>query len=82
MIESGEHASITDLARAEHINQSYACRLLRLTLLAPDIILEILNGRQSHDLMLKDMLKPLPTDWVSQRAILIRRDHSKRSATE
>ncbi len=70
MIESGEYASITELARAEHINQSYACRLLRLTLLAPDIIVEILNGRQSHDLMLKNLLKPLPANWGKQRQCL------------
>src|SRR4051794_26130794 len=44
-IESGEYASITELARAEGVNESYACRLLRLTLLAPSIITDILNGR-------------------------------------
>ena len=32
MIESGEYASIAELANAEKVNQSYACRMLRLTL--------------------------------------------------
>ena len=58
-IESGEYASITELAKAEGVNQSYACRLLRLTLLAPAIVGEILNGRQNTDVMLRQLLKPI-----------------------
>src|SRR5690242_10168448 len=41
-IENGEYGSITELANAERINDSYACRLLRLTLLAPSLVTEIL----------------------------------------
>ena len=52
LIESGEYASITDLAAAEKINQSYVCRILRLTLLAPEIVEAILDGRQSPTLQL------------------------------
>lgn len=69
-IETGEYASITELAKAENINQSYACRMLRLTLLAPNIITEILNGRYSSDLMLKRLMKPLPVHWDEQIAAL------------
>src|SRR5712692_4546474 len=36
MLESGEYASMSELAKAEKINFSYLCRVLRLTLLAPD----------------------------------------------
>jgi hypothetical protein len=36
MLESGECASISELAAAEKIDRSYLCRVLRLTLLAPD----------------------------------------------
>ncbi len=49
-IESGEYNSISELASAERINQSYACRLLRLTLLAPSVVTEILDGRCRSDL--------------------------------
>ena len=69
-IESGEYASITELAKAENVNQSYACRILRLTLLAPSIITEILDGRYSADLMLKRIMKPLPVRWDEQIAAL------------
>src|ERR1051325_6787994 len=36
ILENGEHASLTELAKSEKINLSYLCRMLRLTLLAPD----------------------------------------------
>jgi hypothetical protein len=65
-IESGEYASITELAKSENVNQSYACRILRLTLLAPTIVTTILDGRNSHHLMLKRVMKPLPVQWDKQ----------------
>jgi hypothetical protein len=65
-IEGGEYASITELAKAEGVNQSYACRILRLTLLAPAIVVEILNGRKSSDLMLKQLTKLFPVRWDEQ----------------
>jgi hypothetical protein len=70
MIESGEYATITELAKAEHVNQSYACRMLRLTLLAPYVVTTILNRRDSSDLMLKQLMKPLPVRWDEQAAKL------------
>ena len=45
MLEQGAYASITELAAAEKINQSYVCRVLRLTLLAPALVETILDGR-------------------------------------
>lgn len=64
-IESGEYASITELAKAQRVNESYACRMLRLTLLAPAIVVDILNG-QHHGLMLKQIFKPFPDRWSEQ----------------
>ena len=68
-IEQGEFLSITELAKAERINQSYACRLLRLTLLSPEIVQAILDGRQSADLTLHHLLQPFPSDWEAQREV-------------
>jgi hypothetical protein len=76
MIENGEHASITDLAKAEGVNQSYACRMLRLSLLAPNIVTAILNGRHDSDVMLKQLMKPLPVRWEEQIAVLKLGDRS------
>jgi hypothetical protein len=66
MIEMGEYPSVTELAKAERINQSYACRLLRLTLLAPVIVEAILNGEQPQGLQLNHLLGPLPVEWKRQ----------------
>jgi hypothetical protein len=70
MIESGDCASITELAKTEGVNQSYACRMLRLTLLAPGIVTAILNGRHDSDVMLKQLMKPLPVRWDEQMTML------------
>jgi hypothetical protein len=67
MLESGEYASVTELARTEKTNLSYLCRVMRLTLLAPDIIEAILDGRNFTGLQLADLLAPLPLIWEKQR---------------
>ena len=67
MMESGTHASVTELATAEKINQSYLCRVLRLTLLAPDIIEAVLDGQQGAGPQLHELMKPFPVDWKIQR---------------
>jgi hypothetical protein len=70
LLESGDYASITELAAAEKINQSYVCRILRLTLLAPDIVEVILDGRQPAALQLDALLTPFPVEWERQRALV------------
>ena len=65
MLESGEYASSAELAKAEKVNDSYLSRILRLTLIAPDITEAILAGRQPSTLQLDDLLKPLPSAWAA-----------------
>ena len=65
-IENGDYTTITDLAKANKVNQSYACRVLRLSLLSPSIVANILNGRQKSKLTLKDLTKPFPLRWDQQ----------------
>lgn len=66
LLEGGPYASVAELAAAEKINQSYVCRVLRLTLLAPDIVEAILNGRQWPELQMDKLLKPFPVEWAEQ----------------
>jgi hypothetical protein len=47
LLDEGHHATIGDLARAKKLDQSFVSRILRLTLLAPDIVEAILDGRQA-----------------------------------
>ena len=72
MLEIGTHATIAEIAGAEKINESYVGRVLRLTLLAPDIVEAILGGRQPAALQLEDLLRRFPVGWAAQRSVLCR----------
>jgi hypothetical protein len=66
MLESNRFASVRELAKAEKINESYLCRVLRLTLLSPALTESILNGLQPEGLDLARLLKSLPVEWDKQ----------------
>ena len=67
LLENGTYATIAEIAAAEKINESYVGRVLRLTLLAPDIVEAVLNGRQPTDFTLADLMHPFAVDWSEQR---------------
>ena len=67
LLDAGAYGSLTELAQAEKINASYVSRVLRVTLLAPDIIEGILEGSSAPRLALGQLLAPFPSDWVRQR---------------
>ena len=46
LLDTGRYASISEIAAKEKIDRGYVGSILRLTLLAPDIIEMILDGRQ------------------------------------
>ena len=71
MLESGEFATIADLAEREGIAPSYMTRVLRLTLLAPDTVEAILDGKQGPEVTLARLLETLPVEWKGQHGILI-----------
>ncbi|WP_096703309.1 hypothetical protein [Magnetospirillum sp. 15-1] len=67
MLESGQVASLNELSEAEKINPSYMTRIYRLTLLAPDIVETILDGRQPRTLQLANLMDDMPVEWHRQR---------------
>ena len=67
MLESGEFATIAELAAREGIAPSYMTRVLRLTLLAPDIVETILDGKQGPEVTLARVLEPFPAEWQMQQ---------------
>jgi hypothetical protein len=73
LLETGRYGSAAELAKAENVNDSYLSRILRLTLLAPDVVEAILDGRQPKTLELKSLLEPLPLVWDEQRDTLMMR---------
>jgi len=70
MLESGEFATIAELAEREGIAPSYMTRVLRLTLLSPDIVAAILDGKQGSEVTLAQVLEPFPVEWPEQRRVL------------
>lgn len=68
MLDQGRHGSLTELAAAEKIDRSFAGKLLSLTLLAPDLVEAILEGRCEAGLT--TLLRPLPAFWPEQASAL------------
>jgi hypothetical protein len=67
MLEGGEYGSIEELARAEKIHPSYLARVLRLTLLATEIVESILDGRHDPErINLERLMRPLLVLWSEQ----------------
>jgi hypothetical protein len=67
MLEIGEYPTIREIADAEKINETYVGRVLRLTLLAPDIVEAIFDGRQPLRLQLNLLEQRFPVEWGEQR---------------
>ena len=67
LLEQNKYRSVSELAEAEGVTRSFVNRLLRLTLLAPDIVEAILDGRQPKGLQLDDLTHVLPSAWEKQR---------------
>ncbi|HWL69273.1 MAG TPA: hypothetical protein VNS22_12905 [Geminicoccus sp.] len=59
LLEGGRYASLSELAAAEQIDRSCLGKMLQLTLLAPDTVEAILDGRQSPSLGLVALLEPM-----------------------
>ena len=72
LLEKGTYATVVEIAAEEQINESYVSRLLRLTLLAPDIIEAILDGKQSPKMTLAMLMRQLPLSWDKQRDAICR----------
>ena len=70
MLGSGEFATIAELARREGIAVSYLTRILGLTLLAPELVDAILDGRQGPQTSVKRLTEPFPVAWREQTRLL------------
>jgi hypothetical protein len=65
MLDEGRFASVRELAEAKRLSLSYISRILRLTLLAPDIAERILDGCPAPQLA--ELMQPFPAEWEKQR---------------
>ena len=67
--KSGVFATVEEIAAAEKINVSYVGRVLRLTLLAPNIVDAILDGRQPAAMTLAVLMRTFAVGWDRQSAM-------------
>ena len=66
-LESGQFATIIELAEAEKLDRSFVSHTLRLTLIAPDLVEAILDGKQPRTMELQPLMRGLPSEWEGQR---------------
>ncbi len=67
LLEEGQFSTLAELADSLGLDRAYVGRTLNLTLLAPDIILAILDGHEPSGLSLEKLRKAIPMDWEEQR---------------
>jgi hypothetical protein len=60
LLDEGVYTSVSDIGDAENMSKSYVSRILRLALLAPDIVEAVLSGRTDQALILEKLERPLP----------------------
>ena len=66
LLETGDFATIEEIADAENVNPSYVSRVMRMTLLAPEIVEAILAGKQPEGLTMARAMQPFPREWKRQ----------------
>jgi len=67
VLDEDVYASVSEIGDAEGISKSYVSRILRLALLAPDIVEAILAGRSDQGMILEQLERPTPAGWEDQR---------------
>jgi hypothetical protein len=65
-LDNGVYGSVSEISDAENISKSYVSRILRLALLAPEIVEAILAGSRDQGMMLEQLERPLPASWEEQ----------------
>ena len=66
-LESRRVGSIKEIAENEKLDESYIGKVLRLTLLAPDIVKLILDNQQPDTMTWRELSRPFPSEWGEQR---------------
>jgi hypothetical protein len=75
LIETGIVNTVNDIAGAENINPSYVSRVLRLTLLAPEVVEALMMMARTADAQsLNRLTKPFPVEWQMHGSLFGRND--------
>jgi hypothetical protein len=66
MLDEGRYASVSDIERAEKLDRTYVGDIRRLTLLTPNMVEGIVEGRQPAEMTLPALMRPWPVEWAAQ----------------
>ena len=77
LLDTGEFSTVSELAHKEGISTTYLARILRLTLLAPDIVERVLDGRHKTELLKAAVQADFPSEWEAQRALSLTFDSAR-----
>ena len=69
LIDSGTYSNTTELAEATGKDPAYISRIIRLTLLAPEIVHAILSGTLQRSVPLEKLRKEIPIRWEDQKKL-------------
>ena len=69
MLDDGRYGSVTELAAAERLDRGYLGKILMLTLLAPDIVEAIMDGRQPAGIGVHVLREGFPAELGGAEAI-------------
>jgi hypothetical protein len=71
MLDDGVYATVSEIGDAENISKSYVSRILRLALLAPEIVEAMLAGSTDQGMILEQLERTLPASWTEQHQLLL-----------
>jgi len=69
MLDTGEASCMNEIAEKAGLDSSFIARHVRLTLLAPDLVEAILDGKEPEGLTLEKLFRPIPLLWEEQRKL-------------
>ena len=79
-LESGDAATMQDIADAEGTTHRFVVRMLKLAYLAPEVLAQILIARMSPAVSLKDLSAIADVPWLQQLDVVFgTRDGSARA---
>ena len=73
LLDEGRYGSITEMAAAENIDRGYLGRILRLALVAPDLVEHLLGGGAISQSAASRLVEAVPAEWQQHRMIGISR---------
>ncbi len=70
-LESGDLATVSDLANAEKVTDRFVSRTMRLAYLSPEVLERLVVGREPPTATWNDLVKAASTPWSEQQMLTL-----------